>query len=67
MRRSSRSTSQLGSLLRGILTTLWGRTVTSQSYVGATNSGPRFAGPPAQYGVRVLKIIWHPVGINYNN
>jgi iron complex outermembrane recepter protein len=30
--------------------------VTDQHYVGAINSGLRFAGPPAQYGIRVLKI-----------
>lgn len=39
-----------------IITTLWGSNITDQRYVGAINSGLRFAGPPAQYGIRVLKI-----------
>ena len=39
-----------------IITTIWGTNVTDQRYVGAINSGMRFAGPPAQYGVRVLKL-----------
>jgi iron complex outermembrane receptor protein len=28
--------------------------VTDQHYVGALNSGLRFAGPPRQFGLRVL-------------
>lgn len=39
-----------------IITTVWGSNVTDERYVGAINSGMRFAGPPAQYGVRVLKL-----------
>lgn len=39
-----------------IVTTLWGSNVTDQHYVAAINSGLRFAGPPAQYGIRLLKI-----------
>ena len=39
-----------------IITTLWGSNVTDQRYVGAINSGLRFAGPPRQFGLRVLKI-----------
>ncbi len=39
-----------------IVTTLWGSNVSDQKYVGAINSGLRFAGPPRQFGLRVLKI-----------
>ncbi len=39
-----------------LITTLWGSNITDQRYVGAINSGLRFAGPPAQYGIRVIKI-----------
>jgi iron complex outermembrane recepter protein len=35
--------------------TLYGTNITNQHYVGALNSGLRFAGPPLQYGLRVLK------------
>jgi iron complex outermembrane recepter protein len=36
------------------VTTLYGNNVTDQHYVGALNSGLRFAGPPRQFGVRFL-------------
>lgn len=36
------------------LTTLYGTNITDQHYVGALNSGLRFAGPPRQYGLRFL-------------
>jgi iron complex outermembrane recepter protein len=36
------------------VTTLYGTNITNQHYVGALNSGLRFAGPPRQYGVRFL-------------
>jgi iron complex outermembrane recepter protein len=36
-------------------TSLYGNNLTDQHYVGAINSGLRFAGPPRQFGVRVLK------------
>jgi iron complex outermembrane receptor protein len=36
------------------LTTLYGTNLTNQHYVGALNSGLRFAGDPRQYGVRLL-------------
>ncbi len=36
------------------LTTLYGTNLTDQHYVGALNSGLRFAGPPRQFGVRFL-------------
>ena len=34
------------------VTTLYGTNLTDQHYVGALNSGLRFAGPPRQYGLR---------------
>ena len=34
--------------------TLFGTNLTNQHYVGALNSGLRFAGDPRQYGVRLL-------------
>ncbi len=37
------------------VTTLYGTNLTDQHYVGAINSGLRFAGPPRQFGVRLLK------------
>lgn len=40
---------------RGMIATLYGTNLTDQHYVGAINSGLRFAGPPRQFGVRVLK------------
>ena len=36
------------------LTTLYTTNATDQHYVGALNSGLRFAGPPRQYGLRFL-------------
>ena len=36
------------------VTTLYGTNLTNQHYVGALNSGLRFAGFPRQYGVRLL-------------
>jgi iron complex outermembrane receptor protein len=35
--------------------TAYGTNLTNQHYPGALNSGLYFAGPPRQYGVRVLK------------
>ncbi|HKQ16765.1 MAG TPA: TonB-dependent receptor [Steroidobacteraceae bacterium] len=37
------------------VTTLYGANLTDQHYVGAINSGLRFAGPPRTFGVRLLK------------
>jgi iron complex outermembrane receptor protein len=37
-------------------TTLYGTNVTDQHYVGAINTGMRFAGPPRQFGLRVAKV-----------
>lgn len=37
------------------ITTLYGTNLTDQHYVGAINSGLRFAGPPRQFGIRLLK------------
>ena len=36
--------------------TLYGTNITDQHYVGAINTGMRFAGPPRQFGIRVLKV-----------
>ncbi len=36
------------------IASLYGTNLTNQHYVGALNSGLRFAGPPRQYGVRFL-------------
>jgi len=36
--------------------TLYATNLTDQHYVGAVNSGLRFAGAPRQYGVRLLKV-----------
>jgi iron complex outermembrane recepter protein len=36
------------------VTTLYGTNISDQHYVGALNSGLRFAGPPRQFGVRFL-------------
>ena len=36
--------------------TAYGTNLTNQHYVGALNSGLDFAGPPRQYGVKVLKV-----------
>jgi iron complex outermembrane receptor protein len=38
-----------------LVTTLYGTNLTDQHYVGAINSGLRFAGPPRQFGLRLLK------------
>jgi iron complex outermembrane receptor protein len=38
------------------LVTLYGTNLTNQHYVGALNSGLDFAGPPRQFGVKVLKL-----------
>ena len=38
------------------VTTLYGSNLTDEHYVGAVNSGLRFAGSPRQYGVRIMKI-----------
>jgi iron complex outermembrane receptor protein len=35
---------------------LYGTNLTDEHYVAAINSGLRFAGPPRQYGVRVMKL-----------
>jgi iron complex outermembrane receptor protein len=45
---------QLAWLHGRFLTTLYGTNLTNQHYVGALNSGLRFAGDPRQYGVRLL-------------
>jgi len=37
------------------IATLYGSNITDQHYVGAVNSGLRFAGPPRQFGLRVMK------------
>ncbi|HET9472698.1 MAG TPA: TonB-dependent receptor, partial [Steroidobacteraceae bacterium] len=37
------------------VSTLYGTNLTDQHYMGALNSGLRFAGPPRQFGLRVLK------------
>jgi len=37
------------------LATLYGTNLTDQHYVGAINTGLRFAGPPRQYGLRIAK------------
>jgi iron complex outermembrane receptor protein len=36
------------------VTTLYGTNLTDEHYVSALNSGLRFAGPPRQYGIRLL-------------
>jgi iron complex outermembrane receptor protein len=35
--------------------TLWATNLTDQHYMAALNSGLRFAGPPRQYGIRVMR------------
>jgi iron complex outermembrane receptor protein len=37
------------------VTTLYAANLTDQHYVGAINSGLRFAGAPRTFGVRLLK------------
>lgn len=39
-----------------IVTTLYATNLTDQHYVAAINSGLRFAGPPRQFGIRVMKV-----------
>lgn len=39
----------------GFVTTLYATNLTDQQYVGAINSGLRFAGAPRQFGLRLLK------------
>ena len=46
---------QLAWTYKDWVTTLYGTNITDQHYVGAINSGARFAGPPRQFGVRVMK------------
>ena len=36
--------------------TLYGTNLTNDQYVGALNSNLDFAGPPRQYGIRLLKV-----------
>lgn len=38
------------------ITTAYGTNLTDQHYVAAVNSGLRFAGPPRQFGVRLMKV-----------
>jgi iron complex outermembrane receptor protein len=37
------------------IATLYGTNLTDEHYVGALNSGLRFAGPPRQFGIRLVK------------
>jgi iron complex outermembrane recepter protein len=37
-----------------VVSTLYGTNVSDEHYVGALNSGLRFAGPPMQFGIRVM-------------
>lgn len=39
-----------------VITTLYATNLTDQHYVAAINSGLRFAGPPRQFGIRVMKV-----------
>ena len=39
-----------------LVTTVYGSNLTDEHYVGAVNSGLRFAGSPRQFGVRIMKI-----------
>jgi iron complex outermembrane receptor protein len=39
-----------------VIATLYATNLTDQHYIGAINSGLRFAGPPRQYGIRVMKV-----------
>lgn len=39
-----------------IITTLYATNLTDQNYVAAINSGLRFAGPPRQFGLRIMKV-----------
>jgi iron complex outermembrane receptor protein len=42
-----------------LITTLYATNLTDQHYIGAVNSGLRFAGPPRQFGVRLLRVFYH--------
>lgn len=46
---------QLAWTYKDWVVTLYGTNITDQHYVGAIASGGRFAGPPRQFGVRVMK------------
>jgi iron complex outermembrane recepter protein len=48
------SGAQLAWQHNNFITTLYGTNLADQHYVGALNSGLRFAGPPRQYGLRFL-------------
>jgi len=39
-----------------IVTTLYATNLTDDRYIAAINSGLRFAGPPRQFGIRVMKV-----------
>ncbi len=45
---------QVAGVIRDFIATLYGSNLTDQHYVGAINSGLRFAGPPRQFGVQCL-------------
>lgn len=47
---------QLGWQHGGFTLTAYATNLTNQHYVGALNSGLYFAGPPRQYGVKLLKV-----------
>lgn len=49
-------TAQLAWRHSDIVTTLWATNLSDQRYVAAINSGLRFAGPPRQFGIRVMKV-----------
>jgi iron complex outermembrane receptor protein len=49
---------QLGWAYNDWVVTLYGTNITDQHYVGAINSGARFAGPPRQFGLRVMKMFF---------
>jgi iron complex outermembrane receptor protein len=38
-----------------IVATLWATNLSDQHYVAAINSGLRFAGPPQQFGIRLMR------------
>ena len=40
-----------------IVVTLYGTNLTDQHYVGALNSNLDFAGPPRQFGIRLMKAL----------
>jgi iron complex outermembrane recepter protein len=46
---------QVAWVLDSFVTTLYGTNLTDQHYVGAINSGLRFAGAPRQFGIRLTK------------